>query len=274
MPRRSNRPLIQRSMSASTATVSPQTSAIASRVRSSGVGPSPPVVITRSACASASRSAPATTSRRSGRAEIRSTSTPSAVSSRAISPELVSWVSPTSSSAPTASSSAPSIRRSSVTRRSLPSSLRGVPGRRGPCRAVQAPPSSGHGHPGAACRQQARTQHGHRLEVEGPRIAHLAPTEAGLELVDAAVGDAPHVVVARTVRGGATDGLPLQEVVGAGLGTLVVHAAAGLGDGVTAADDEQTRHRAAGRRARHQQVGPVFPERVHDAPIRPRRRDR
>ena len=59
--------------------VSPQASAIASRVRSSGVGPRPPVETTRSARAERRREAPRRpTSSSSGRAVIRPTVTPSA----------------------------------------------------------------------------------------------------------------------------------------------------------------------------------------------------
>ena len=110
-PRRAQRPLSQSSVASSTDTVSSQTAATASRVRSSGVGPRPPVVTTRSARESAVRSASTTTSRSSGRSAIRETATPWATSERASSPLLVSVVSPTVSSEPIARSSAVRIRR-------------------------------------------------------------------------------------------------------------------------------------------------------------------
>ena len=254
-------------------TVSPQTCAIASRVRSSGVGPRPPVVITRSASAErvAQGAGHDLEPVRAG-PRCRSTSTPSAVSSRARSPELVSWVSPTSSSAPTASSSAVSIGRMSIT--SCPSvgivvdaGRAAFPGWSAGARPGSSP---GDGDPRPASGQQAGSEQGHRLEVERARIAHLAAAKARLELVDAAVGDAPHVVVAGAVRRGLRDRLPLQQVVGACLGAFVVHAAAGLRDGVAAAHDEQSRDGTACRGAGHQQMRPVRPERLHDASVRAR----
>ena len=57
MPRRDQSPRSQASRSGSTAGVSPATAAIASRVRSSGVGPRPPVEMTRSARSRAVREA-------------------------------------------------------------------------------------------------------------------------------------------------------------------------------------------------------------------------
>ena len=110
MPRRSNRSRSHASISGSTVGSSPTSAATASRVRSSGVGPRPPVVRTRSARPSAASSAPRTTSRSSGMACSRSTCTPRAVRSRASSPAFVSRVSPTVISLPTLSSSAVSRR--------------------------------------------------------------------------------------------------------------------------------------------------------------------
>ena len=79
-PRRSQRPRSQASRSGSTSGVSPSAAAIDSRVRSSGVGPSPPVLSTRSARRKAVVKASVTTSSRSGRATILPTVTPSSVS--------------------------------------------------------------------------------------------------------------------------------------------------------------------------------------------------
>ncbi len=97
--------------SASTAGTSPMAAATASRVRSSGVGPRPPVDTTRSTAASASRKAAVTSARSSGTATMRRTLTPWSESARASSPPFVSRVSPAVSSLPTASSSAVRIGR-------------------------------------------------------------------------------------------------------------------------------------------------------------------
>ncbi len=104
--RRAHSPCSHSSVAGSTTGRSPHASATASRVRSSGVGPRPPVVTTRSARPSAARSASTTVARSSGRFEIRTTVTPRATIDRASSPLLVSVVSPTVSSVPIASSSA------------------------------------------------------------------------------------------------------------------------------------------------------------------------
>ena len=85
---------------------------MASRVRSSGVGPSPPVETTRSARSIPAANASRTIASRSGRAVSRSTSTPRVVRARASSPAFVSRVSPTVSSVPMLSSSAVRIGRS------------------------------------------------------------------------------------------------------------------------------------------------------------------
>ena len=111
MSRRAHRSRSQRSSSGSTTGVSPQTLAIASRVRSSGVGPSPPVLTTRSARSRPVANASATISSRSGSAVIRPTVTPASVRERASSAALVSRVSPTVSSEPMLSSSAVRMRR-------------------------------------------------------------------------------------------------------------------------------------------------------------------
>ena len=84
-----------------------------SRVRSSGVGPRPPLVTTRSTRPSAAVMASAMVSRSSGSCVMRRTSTPRSVSERARSPLLVSRVSPTSSSAPMARSSAEAMGEAS-----------------------------------------------------------------------------------------------------------------------------------------------------------------
>ena len=76
IPRRSKRPRSQASRSGSIAGTSPTAAATASRVRSSGVGPRPPVATTRSAAARASPNAPVTSARSSGSATIRRTATP------------------------------------------------------------------------------------------------------------------------------------------------------------------------------------------------------
>ena len=68
MPRRDQRPRSHASRSGSTTGVSPSAAAIASRVRSSGVGPRPPVETTRSARSSAAAKASVTASRSSGSA--------------------------------------------------------------------------------------------------------------------------------------------------------------------------------------------------------------
>ena len=94
------------SSAGSTTGVSPKAAAMASRVRSSGVGPRPPVETTRSARSRPARNASVTTSSRSGRAVIRRTRTPRSVSARASSPAFVSRVSPTVSSLPMLRSSA------------------------------------------------------------------------------------------------------------------------------------------------------------------------
>ncbi len=99
-PRRFHSARSQRSSPGSTTGVSPHTAAMASRVRSSGVGPRPPVEITRSARSRALANASRTTSRTSGTATRRSMATPAAVRPRASSPAFVSRVSPTVSSAP------------------------------------------------------------------------------------------------------------------------------------------------------------------------------
>src|SRR6478609_6475635 len=104
--RRVHSPSSQARVGGSTSSGSPHSSATDSRVRSSGVGPSPPVVTTRSARVRASRSAATTTGWSSGRFATRSTVTPFATSDRARSPLLVSVVSPTVSSVPIATSSA------------------------------------------------------------------------------------------------------------------------------------------------------------------------
>ena len=74
--RRAHRPRNQASSSGSTTGSSPSTAAMASRVRSSGVGPRPPVETTRSTRESAVDRASVTTSRRSGSALMRPTVTP------------------------------------------------------------------------------------------------------------------------------------------------------------------------------------------------------
>ncbi len=102
MPRRAKSPVSQASRVGSTSGVSPQAAAMASRVRSSGVGPRPPVSSTRSLRASPSRMASVTATRSSGNAANRMTATPIAVRSRARSPEFVSRVDPLVSSVPTA----------------------------------------------------------------------------------------------------------------------------------------------------------------------------
>ena len=101
-PRRAKSPASHASRSGSTVGVSPQAPAMASRVRSSGVGPSPPVTTTRSVRARPSVIAAVTASRSSGRATMRSIDTPQSVRSRARSPEFVSRVPPVVSSVPTA----------------------------------------------------------------------------------------------------------------------------------------------------------------------------
>ena len=118
-PRRSHRRRSQVSSSASTATVSPQAAAIASRVRSSGVGPRPPVETTRWARTMPAAKASRTISRSSGTPVRRVTRTPAAVSQAANSPAFVSRVSPVVSSEPTDNSSA--VRRGALlgTRRSV-----------------------------------------------------------------------------------------------------------------------------------------------------------
>jgi hypothetical protein len=103
----------QRSIPASTAGSSPHAAAIDSRVRSSGVGPRPPVETTRSTRPRASAYARLTVARSSRSAVIRTTCTPSAVSDRASSPAFVSRVSPTVSSVPMLSTSAVRRRRGS-----------------------------------------------------------------------------------------------------------------------------------------------------------------
>ena len=115
MPRRLHSSRSHASRSGSTAGASPQAAAIASRVRSSGVGPSPPVETTRSARPRPAVNASVTAARSSGRAVSRPTRTPSPVSERASSPAFVSRVSPTVSSLPMLSSSAVRMwRRGSV----------------------------------------------------------------------------------------------------------------------------------------------------------------
>ena len=106
MPRLDQRPRSHDSSSGSTTGVSPVTAAIASRVRSSGVGPRPPVETTRSARSRASAKAWLTASRSSGSAWILVTVIPSAVRLRASSPAFVSRVSPTVNSLPMLRSSA------------------------------------------------------------------------------------------------------------------------------------------------------------------------
>ena len=106
IPRRSKRWRSHCSSFGSTRGRSPTTAAIASRVRSSGVGPRPPVVTTRSAAESASPNAALTVSSLSGSASIQATSTPTSASDRARSPLLVSRVSPAVISLPTASRTA------------------------------------------------------------------------------------------------------------------------------------------------------------------------
>ena len=101
--------------------VSSSTAAIDSRVRSSGVGPRPPVEITRSDRRSASANASRTTSSRSGTAVSRPTRTPARVRSRARSPAFVSRVSPVVTTPPTTFDTSSSI----ATGRSLFSKRRG-----------------------------------------------------------------------------------------------------------------------------------------------------
>jgi hypothetical protein len=106
IPRRSKRERSHASWTASIAGTSPTAAARASRVRSSGVGPRPPVATTRSTAPSASVNVLPTRVRSSGRATIRRTTTPCSDSERASSPPFVSRVSPAVSSLPTATSSA------------------------------------------------------------------------------------------------------------------------------------------------------------------------
>ena len=100
MPRLAKMPCSHSSSSGSTVGSRPVAAAMASRVRSSGVGPKPPVEITRSAVAIACLKESATSCRSSGKSVVRRTSTPSSVSARARSPLLVSRVQPLVSSLP------------------------------------------------------------------------------------------------------------------------------------------------------------------------------
>ena len=111
MSRRRHSSRSHASRSGSSSGVSSHTAAIASRVRSSGVGPRPPVEMTRSDRSSAAAKASVTATRSSGSAVSRVTRTPRPVSERAISPAFVSRVSPTVSSLPMLSSSAVRSRR-------------------------------------------------------------------------------------------------------------------------------------------------------------------
>ena len=113
IPRRVQRPRSHSSSAGSTLGSSPTAAAMASRVRSSGVGPRPPVEMTTSDRLRPFSKASLTTSRRSGTAVRRPIRTPRWASSRAISPAFVSRVSPTVSSVPIESSSA--VRRGLAT---------------------------------------------------------------------------------------------------------------------------------------------------------------
>ncbi len=109
--RRAKRSRSHVSRPASTDGVWPIAAAIDSRVRSSGVGPRPPVETTRSTSERAVTKASRTTDSSSGSAVTRRTSTPAAVRSAASSPALVSRVSPTVISEPIERISARSMPR-------------------------------------------------------------------------------------------------------------------------------------------------------------------
>src|SRR5512140_3531125 len=105
-PRRSKSARSHASRSASTVGCSPTAAAMASRVRSSGVGPRPPVRTTRSDRSSAPSIADRRAGSSSGIDVVRRTTTPASVRPRARSPAFVSRVSPVVSSEPTDRTSA------------------------------------------------------------------------------------------------------------------------------------------------------------------------
>ena len=104
-PRAANMSRITSATASSCSNVVPITSAIASRVMSSWVGPSPPHTMTASARASASRSAVTMRAWLSPTLTWKRQSIPLAASCSPIHAELVSTICPSSSSVPTASTS-------------------------------------------------------------------------------------------------------------------------------------------------------------------------
>ena len=111
-PRLSYRPRRWAICSGSSVGVSPRAAAMASRVRSSSVGPRPPPRITRSARDNANRMASSTRPRLSPNTVLRCKVTPLSASSRARNAALLSTISPSNSSVPTLIISASSITTS------------------------------------------------------------------------------------------------------------------------------------------------------------------
>ena len=105
-PKLRKRPWMARRISSLRCSLRPSRSATASRVRSSSVGPSPPLEITSGTRSSASRNAALNSSRSSPTIVLRTTSMPRRFSSSVRKRELVSSRSGVSSSEPTAMISA------------------------------------------------------------------------------------------------------------------------------------------------------------------------
>ncbi len=100
-------------------------------------------------------------------------------------------------------------------------------------------------------------------------VADLAAAEAGLEVRDPGVGEAPQVVRGRALLPRAADRLPLEQVVGAAVRAGLGHAAVRLHDAGARADEEQRRDRRAVG-----QLGEQQPRVARWARTRPRRRGR
>ena len=96
-----------------------------------------------------------------------------------------------------------------------------------------------------------------KRQVARADVLDLLAAEALLELADAAGGEAPHVVDREALAREVADGRPLQEVVGAGLGAGIGHAAVGLDRPVAAGEVEDGRDALAVGTAKLRRTRPV-----------------
>ena len=94
-------------------------------------------------------------------------------------------------------------------------------------------------------------------QVAGSHVLDLLAAEALLELADAAGGEAPHVVDGEALAREVGDGGPLQQVVRAGLGARIGHAAVGLDRPFAAGEVEERGDPLAVLRAKLSRTRPV-----------------